>query len=96
MNSPLCSCGSIQSPEHLILSCKWPLLSTKTGIEATIAYIDQTKISTKAWHMSSLAEETEESEEVEETEETEEAEEAEEAEDGVEAGEIEEAEEVEE
>ncbi|KAF1982314.1 hypothetical protein K402DRAFT_196586 [Aulographum hederae CBS 113979] len=23
MNSPLCSCGSIQSPGHLILSCKW-------------------------------------------------------------------------
>ncbi|KAF1980552.1 hypothetical protein K402DRAFT_428690, partial [Aulographum hederae CBS 113979] len=82
MDSPLCSCGSIQSPEHLILSCKWyrkerkklkealnvstlslrRLLCTKTGIEAIIAYIDQTKISTRTWHMGSLAEDAEESE----------------------------------
>jgi ribonuclease HI len=74
-DSPLCSCGAKQTPEHLLLSCKWLradrkilredlcnkhltlplLLHTKQGITATLAFIGQTKVGTRKWHLGQVA-----------------------------------------
>ena len=76
-DSPLCSCGAKQTPEHLLLSCKWLradrkilrdelcnvhltlplLLHTKMGIAATLAFISQTRVGTRKWHLGQVADE---------------------------------------
>ncbi|KAG9247616.1 hypothetical protein BJ878DRAFT_409132, partial [Calycina marina] len=76
-DSPLCSCGARQSPEYVLLSCKWLkdyrrnfqdamgrkhltfriLLHTETGIEATLAFIERTKVCTRKWHLGQTMEE---------------------------------------
>ena len=76
-DSPLCSCGARQTPEHVLLSCKWLkddrrilrdamggkhltlrlLLHTKIGIEATMAFIERTKVCTRKWHLGQTMEE---------------------------------------
>lgn len=69
-DSSLCSCGSPQTPKHLLLSCRLYrnerktlqhelrhtitlplLLHTKAGVEATIAFIQSTRIGTRQWHL---------------------------------------------
>lgn len=76
-DSPFCSCGAKQTPEHLLLSCKWLradrkilrdelsnvhltlplLLHTKQGIAATLAFIRQTRVGTRKWHLGQVADE---------------------------------------
>jgi hypothetical protein len=71
--SDLCRCGSVETPEHLLLSCpnynfQRPqclkrgtplavLLQEKTEREDVIQFIQQTKIGTRQWHLSRLIDE---------------------------------------
>ena len=62
-----CRCGTRESPEHLLLSCRLysqhrtmaltsarslqDLLLSKQGIKETLAFIRQTKIATRSWYL---------------------------------------------